>query len=265
VLDRAALDHLDATRLAAAKAYFQAGIARPRALEGLVVEAHDAFNSLLPIDLADLELVDPDDAVAALVGDLAVPPFDPLAHPISGVAGRAPINLSGGLKARGHPVGGTGLFQIAECALQLLERFPNPRAQGARPPRRRPLDRRARQQRVRDGARALGLAAAPGAGHAAAARVRAQRRAAAPRGPGPARRRPRRAPRDDHDPRDGRARAGAAARRAGRGGGPAPPREARPGGRGRAPARRRARGTAGPADREAGRLPLLPPGVGPGL
>src|SRR5262245_5195926 len=132
VLDRAALDHLDATRLAAAKAYFQAGIARPRALEGLVVEAHDAFNSLLPIDLADLELVDPDDAVAALVGDLAVPPFDPLAHPISGVAGRAPINLSGGLKARGHPVGGTGLFQIAECALQLLERFPNPRAQVAR-------------------------------------------------------------------------------------------------------------------------------------
>ena len=56
VLDRAALDHLDATRLAARIAYFQAGIARPRALEGLVVEAHDAFNSLLPIDLADLDL-----------------------------------------------------------------------------------------------------------------------------------------------------------------------------------------------------------------
>jgi acetyl-CoA acetyltransferase len=132
VLDRAALDHLDATRLAASKAYFQAGIARPRTLEGLVVEAHDAFNSLLPIDLADLGLAEPAEAVAALVGDLAAPPRDPLSHPVSGVSGRLPVNLSGGLKARGHPVGGTGLFQIAECALQLLERFPNPRAQVAR-------------------------------------------------------------------------------------------------------------------------------------
>jgi hypothetical protein len=129
VLDRAALDHLDATRLAASKAYFQAGIARPRALEGLVVEAHDAFNSLLPIDLADLGLAEPAEAVGALVGDLEAEPRDPLEHPVSGVSGRAPINLSGGLKARGHPVGGTGLFQIAECALQLMERFPNPRAQ----------------------------------------------------------------------------------------------------------------------------------------
>ncbi len=132
LLDRAALGHLDATRLAARIAYFQAGIARPRALEGLVVEAHDAFNSLLPIDLADLDLCDADDAVTALIGELSSAPVDPLAHPVSGVAGRAPINLSGGLKARGHPVGGTGLFQIAECALQLLERFPNPRAQVSR-------------------------------------------------------------------------------------------------------------------------------------
>jgi acetyl-CoA acetyltransferase len=134
VLDRAALDHLDATRLAAAKAYFQAGLAKPREMEGLVVEAHDAFNSLLPIDLADLGLAEPDEAVGALVGELTAPPRDPLEHPVSGVRGRAPTNLSGGLKARGHPVGGTGLFQIAECALQLGERFPNPRAQvtGAR-------------------------------------------------------------------------------------------------------------------------------------
>jgi uncharacterized OB-fold protein len=37
--------------------------------------------------------------------------------------------MSGGLKARGHPVGGTGLFQIAENYLQLTDRFPNRRAQ----------------------------------------------------------------------------------------------------------------------------------------
>src|SRR5262245_22030169 len=58
VLDRAALDHLDATRQAARIAYHQAGIANPRQLAGLVVEAHDAFNSLLPIDLADLGLAE---------------------------------------------------------------------------------------------------------------------------------------------------------------------------------------------------------------
>ena len=132
ILDRAALGHLDASRLAASKAYFQAGIARPRQLEGLVVEAHDAFNSLLPIDLADLGLADADEAVEALVGALAAAPRDPLEHPVTGTRGRVPTNLSGGLKARGHPVGGTGLFQIGECALQLLERFPNPRAQVAR-------------------------------------------------------------------------------------------------------------------------------------
>jgi hypothetical protein len=45
------------------------------------------------------------------------------------VRGRIPTNLSGGLKARGHPVGGTGLFQICENYLQLTGAFPNPRAQ----------------------------------------------------------------------------------------------------------------------------------------
>jgi len=133
VLDRGALHHLEATQRAAQAAYAQAGIARPRALEGLVVEAHDAFNSLLPIDLADLGLLGADEAVEALVGELAATPVDPFANPVTGPRGRLPVNLSGGLKARGHPVGGTGLFQIGECALQLTERFPNPRAQVSRP------------------------------------------------------------------------------------------------------------------------------------
>jgi len=53
----------------------------------------------------------------------------PYTHAISGPGGSLPTNLSGGLKARGHPVGGTGLFQIAENYLQLTDRFPNRRAQ----------------------------------------------------------------------------------------------------------------------------------------
>ncbi|HVP31616.1 MAG TPA: beta-ketoacyl synthase N-terminal-like domain-containing protein [Myxococcota bacterium] len=134
ILDRASLSRLEATRRAAQVAYWRAGIASPREIEGLVVEAHDAFNSLLPIDLADLGLVDADDAVDALVGSLRAKVGDPYENPVTGVRGRVPTNLSGGLKARGHPVGGTGLFQICETYLQLTERFPNPRAQvrGAR-------------------------------------------------------------------------------------------------------------------------------------
>jgi len=134
ILDRSALAELSATRQAARVAYWRAGIAKPGELEGLVVEAHDAFNSLLPIALADLELVPADEAVEALVGSLRKPPGDPVEHPVSGAGGRLPTNLSGGLKARGHPVGGTGLVQIAETCLQMTERFPNPRAQvrGAR-------------------------------------------------------------------------------------------------------------------------------------
>ncbi len=129
ILDRSALTCLDATRQAAAIAYWRAGVADPRKLEGCVIEVHDAFNSLLPIGLIDLGLVEPDEAVPALVGDLRGEPEDPLLHPITGVKGTLPTNLSGGLKARGHPVGGTGLFQIAENYLQITGRFPNPRAQ----------------------------------------------------------------------------------------------------------------------------------------
>ena len=54
ILDRHVLTNLEATTRAAEIAYWRAGIARPRELEGLAVEVHDAFNSLLPIGLADL-------------------------------------------------------------------------------------------------------------------------------------------------------------------------------------------------------------------
>lgn len=129
MLDRERLSGLDATRRAADIAYWRAGVADPRTLEGLVVECHDAFNSLLPVNLGDLRLFEPDEAAEALVGGLKKPLTDPYESPLTGVRGKIPTNLSGGLKARGHPVGGTGLFQIAETYLQITERFPNPKAQ----------------------------------------------------------------------------------------------------------------------------------------
>ena len=36
--------------------------------------------------------------------------------------GRLPTNTFGGLKARGHPVGASGAYQLAELALQLSNR-----------------------------------------------------------------------------------------------------------------------------------------------
>jgi hypothetical protein len=94
---------------------------------------HDAFNSLLPLNLVDLGLWEPDAALEALVGSArgGDAPEDPYASRATGPGGRTPVNLSGGLKSRGHPVGGTGLFQLAELYLQLCGRFPNPRAQAA--------------------------------------------------------------------------------------------------------------------------------------
>jgi len=97
VLDRAQLPCLDATRHAAKIAYWRAGIANPRDLEGLVVELHDAFNSLLPIGLVDLGLADPAHVIEDLVGDPRHAPLSPYDHPVTGPRGRVPTNLSGGL------------------------------------------------------------------------------------------------------------------------------------------------------------------------
>jgi hypothetical protein len=131
LLDRTDLHRLGASSRAMGFACAEAGIEDVRQLRGLVCELHDAFNSLLPIDLIDLGLVDEPAAIDALVGTgrRAAAPIDPYTHPVTGPRGSVPVNLSGGLKARGHPVGGTGLFQIAELHLQLTGRFPNERAQ----------------------------------------------------------------------------------------------------------------------------------------
>jgi len=133
LLDREHLSYLDATRRASAQAYWDAGIADVRQVGGLVAEIHDAFNSLLPLNLVDLGLFPAEEAVSALIGDGRgdAVPLDPYRNEHCGPLGRIPVNMSGGLKSRGHPVGGTGLFQISELYLQLTRAFPNPRAQAA--------------------------------------------------------------------------------------------------------------------------------------
>jgi acetyl-CoA C-acetyltransferase len=49
-----------------------------------------------------------------------------------GVGGRIPVCTRGGLKARGHPVGATGMYQIVEVAQQLRGECGDGQVQGAR-------------------------------------------------------------------------------------------------------------------------------------
>ena len=95
---------LRATREAARQAFGRARLG-PGDID--VVEAHDAFSILELIDLEDLGFYPKGEAGRALVkGE-------------TGLGGSLPVNVSGGLKARGHPVGGSGLAQITELFDQL--------------------------------------------------------------------------------------------------------------------------------------------------
>jgi acetyl-CoA acetyltransferase len=102
---------------AAAKAYRMAGI-RPDDLD--LVELHDA-TSFAEIELVeDLGLCEPGKGG----------PFT--ASGESQRDGRIPVNASGGLVSRGHPIGATGILMLHEAALQLRGeagpiQLPNPR------------------------------------------------------------------------------------------------------------------------------------------
>src|SRR5213595_3198810 len=111
--DTLALRHRDvltsfrATRAAALAAFAMAGFG-PERVD--VAELHDAFTPFELISLEDLGLVPAGKAGrATLDGETALD-------------GRLPVNPSGGLKARGHPLAATGLAQIVECVWQLTGR-----------------------------------------------------------------------------------------------------------------------------------------------
>jgi acetyl-CoA acetyltransferase len=95
---------LRATQLAARKAYEDARIS-PRDVD--IAELHDAFSILEIIDSEDVGLFSRGEGWKALERGATAP------------EGELPVNVSGGLKARGHPVGATGLAQVAEIVWQL--------------------------------------------------------------------------------------------------------------------------------------------------
>lgn len=96
--------HLAAVEIAAQQAFARAGL-KPADMS--LAELHDAFTIL--------EIAQSEDAgfFAKGEGHLA------LAKGETQRDGRLPINASGGLKAKGHPVGATGVSQVAELVFQL--------------------------------------------------------------------------------------------------------------------------------------------------
>jgi acetyl-CoA C-acetyltransferase len=95
---------LEGGAISAQKAYAMAGIG-PTDID--LFELHDAFTIMSALSLEAAGFAARGKGVAlAAEGQI-----DP--------AGRIPITTMGGLKARGHPVGATGMYQIVELATQL--------------------------------------------------------------------------------------------------------------------------------------------------
>src|SRR6185436_1108054 len=102
--DKRDLARAVATERAALAAYGQAGLG-PQDVD--VVELHDCFTIAEILATEGLGLCEPGTGgIAAEKGETSL-------------GGRIPVNTSGGLKAKGHPIGATGAAQVAEIATQL--------------------------------------------------------------------------------------------------------------------------------------------------
>jgi acetyl-CoA C-acetyltransferase len=112
----------DVTRLAAAevaaqKAYRMAGV-KPAEID--LVEVHDCFTIAEICAIEALGLVEPGKGGPATeAGETAI-------------GGRIPVNPSGGLKSKGHPVGATGVAQICEVVSQLRSEAGERQVKGAK-------------------------------------------------------------------------------------------------------------------------------------
>ena len=95
---------LAATVEAAKRAYAMAGV-QPSDID--MAEVHDCFTITEILDIEDLGFVEKGKGgIASLNGETAL-------------TGRIPVNTSGGLLAKGHPIGATGIAQLTECWWQL--------------------------------------------------------------------------------------------------------------------------------------------------
>lgn len=97
------------TRVAATKAYQEAGITKPREQVSLM-EVHDCFSITELVTMEDLHISETGGAVKDVMDGF----FD--------ADGKIPCQIDGGLKCFGHPIGASGLRMIYENYLQLQGR-----------------------------------------------------------------------------------------------------------------------------------------------
>ena len=107
----------ESTTYAARMAYKQANI-EPSKID--VAEVHDCFTIAEILAIEDLGFVKKGDGGKAID------------NKITTLDGKIPVNPSGGLKAKGHPVGATGVAQIAEIVLQLRGEADKRQVKGAK-------------------------------------------------------------------------------------------------------------------------------------
>lgn len=117
VAERKIPTDLLAVRLSAKKAYKMAGI-KPADVD--VAELHDAFQILEVVESEEVGFFERGQGhIAARNGDTKV-------------GGKIPINTSGGLKAKGHPLGATGVSQVVELVKQLRGEATGRQVEGAK-------------------------------------------------------------------------------------------------------------------------------------
>ena len=97
------------TRVAAARAYQEAGITRPREQVSLV-DVHDCFSVTELVTMEDLQLSPEGTAIRDVLDGF----YD--------AEGQLPCQIDGGLKCFGHPIGASGLRMVYEMYLQLQGR-----------------------------------------------------------------------------------------------------------------------------------------------
>ncbi|MHB1709051.1 MAG: thiolase domain-containing protein [Thermoplasmataceae archaeon] len=94
---------LDSTRIAADEAFKRSGLKRE---DMSFVELHDSYSIYGLMELEDLGFAKKGEANRLVEEDIKL-------------GGRLPVNPSGGLKAKGNPLGATGVGQFVEAFLQL--------------------------------------------------------------------------------------------------------------------------------------------------
>jgi acetyl-CoA C-acetyltransferase len=106
--------HFMTTRVAATKAYEEAGIKDPRK-EISMMEVHDCFSITELVTMEDLHISPKGGAC------------DDVLNGFYDLNGQVPCQVDGGLKCFGHPIGASGLRMIYAMYEQLLDRVPDER------------------------------------------------------------------------------------------------------------------------------------------